>query len=567
MEHKIAVKKELKAESPELNEVLSFISAFETGNFSNELGATTDPTLKPIVEKLNSVAKRLKAKATPAPKEKIDFSILNALVENIPVAVFLKDAKDSFKVVLWNKAAEQIFEVPRAAILGKCAHDLWPKEQADFFLEVDRKVAEGGTLVDIPEEPSHSKTRGKIYLHTKKLPLKFGEDDSVRYLLCISEDISEQKLLKEKQERAEKLLAARTYEMQKLIDGVPIVISHWDKNLKNLAANMGYAKYFGKSPDDIRGMSYKDVVGSMFTTIKPFLDKALSGDVASTRTEMLLPNGEVRQTQVTFQPDIENKEVKGVFTVAVDITEEVRARKALEEERAKSLHSAKLATLGEMSAGIAHEINNPLAIVVGTMSLLPKFVNDPEKLKAKIESIKKACSRIDQIVKGLKKFSRSGDKVEFSPHSLISIVREAVTFTEFKSKRYFIPVTVTCNTEASILCNEVEIEQVLINLINNALDSLKDKAEKWVEVSVFEEQDYVILRVTDSGSGIPENIRHKIFEPFFTTKKVGEGTGLGLSISKGILDDHNAVISVVTDCPNTRFQIRFLKAEKNQSVA
>ena len=116
-----------------------------------------------------------------------------------------------------------------------------------------------------------------------------------------------------------------------------------------------------------------------------------------------------------------------------------------------------------------------------------------------------------------------------------------------------------------MICDEVEIEQVLVNLINNAIDAVKMRPERWVKVALFDDANSVVLRVTDSGSGIPENVRDKLFEPFFTTKKVGEGTGLGLSITKGILDELRATISVVADSPNTCFEIRFPCVEERRS--
>jgi PAS domain S-box-containing protein len=493
-------------------------------------------------------------------KAKLDFSILQALVENIPVAVFLKDVRDHFKIKLWNKAAEKIFEVPREVMLEKTAHDLWPKDQADLYLEADQKAMRDGILIDIPEEPSISKSRGTIYFHTKKLPLKLGDNSDSQYLLCICEDITEQKVVQRNQELAQQALAAKANEMQNLIDGVPAMLSHWNSDLKNLAANIGYAKLFGKYPSQMLGMSYQDVLGPVFAKIKPFLDKALNGEISKTSTEMLLNNGEVRHTQVTFQPDIDGGIVKGIFTVAIDITAEVQMRKALELERLKVLRTSRLASLGEMSAGIAHEISNPLAIIEGSTNLLTKFLNNPEKLISKIEAIKKSCGRISKIVSGLRKFSRSGDKIELSLHSLSAIAREVLKLTESKSKRHDTSVTMESKTDASVFCNEIEIEQVLINLINNAIDAVKTNPEKWVKVLLFDDNDSVVLRVIDSGSGIPENVRNKLFEPFFTTKKVGEGTGLGLSISKGILDEHKATITVVTDYPNTCLEVRFPKA-------
>ena len=246
-----------------------------------------------------------------------------------------------------------------------------------------------------------------------------------------------------------------------------------------------------------------------------------------------------------------------MFGLNADVTDQIKMKNELELERAKSLRNAKLASLGEMSAGVAHEINNPLAIISGAASLLSKVSQNPEKLASKIESIKKSCDRIARIVVGLRKFSRTGEKSNLQIHRLSSIASEAVTLTEIKSKRHETPVLLECSSSTLILCDEIEIEQVLVNLINNAIDAVKLNDERWVKVQMYEEAGSAVVRVTDSGSGIPEDVRNRLFDPFFTTKKTGEGTGLGLSISKGILDELKATIHILPESPNTCFEIRF----------
>ena len=456
----------------------------------------------------------------------------------------------------------------------------------------------------------------------------------------------------------------------------------------------------------MRGMHYQDVLGSLFPKVKPYLDKALAGEVATAYSEMPNPDGSKRYTQATFTPNVENHKVQGIFTIAIDITQQklselareaaqknlrksehhlrcvldsiqqgvwglnlqgevtfinhtaarllgypneseiigkpmhvlvhyqfpdgkphpieicpmydsFRSQKthqvkydvlwkkdgtsfpisyfsspimienecigsvvcfedqtgtqeleaALQLERMKSIRNSKLASLGEMSAGIAHEINNPLAIIKSSVGLLSKFVNNPEKMASKINMIQKSVERISKIVSGLRKFSRSGEALDLTLHSLHEISKEVLILTDLKSRRHSTPVTVECESQAIVRCDEVEIEQVLVNLINNAVDAVKDRSVKWVKISILEEGHSVILRVMDSGPGIPESVRNKLFEPFFTTKKIGEGTGLGLSITKGILDEHNATISILADCPNTCFEIRFPRAEEMKTAA
>ena len=253
-----------------------------------------------------------------------------------------------------------------------------------------------------------------------------------------------------------------------------------------------------------------------------------------------------------------------MYGINFDRTKEVLAERELDTERLKSIQNSKLASLGEMSAGIAHEINNPLAIISGTVRILPKYLNDPEKLKERTDMIDKSIERIAKIVRSLKKFSRVTDHVERKQVVLSQIVNEALTLTEAKAKRHATEVKISIQTSGSIYCDEIEIEQVFVNLINNAIDAVKSNRDRWVAITVIEDSIHMVVQVCDSGPGIREEIRDKLFQPFFTTKAVGEGTGLGLSIVRGILDTHLATIDVLTHMKNTCFEIRFPKSEKSE---
>lgn len=255
----------------------------------------------------------------------------------------------------------------------------------------------------------------------------------------------------------------------------------------------------------------------------------------------------------------------GYMGIARDLTEELKLQMDLELERAKSIHNAKLASLGEMSAGIAHEINNPLGIIVGNIPLLHKFKDDESKFLTKTDAILKAASKIEKIVKGLKKFSRSTATTEFKLVSLDEVIREAIVITDSKSNRHNIQVTIDTPGSLKVLCDEVEIEQVLVNLINNAIDAVKNNEDKWVKIKAFEDSGKAFIQIIDSGSGISPEVENKLFQPFFTTKPVGEGTGLGLSISKGILDQHDATLTLNRTFQNTCFEICFPRTEDSKN--
>ncbi len=298
-----------------------------------------------------------------------------------------------------------------------------------------------------------------------------------------------------------------------------------------------------------------------------FIVKAKMGISDERQWSYIHKNGQRTQVRlnITALRDTHGQKY-GYMGIGKDLTNDHKILAQLEFERSKAIRNSKLATLGEMSAGIAHEINNPLAIISGSAELLLDFLNEPAKLTSKIENIQKASDRISKIINSLKKFSRTNEKSIYTHHRLSDIVQEVIPLTEPKAKRHDTLVLFECHSNSLINCDEVEMEQVLVNLINNGIDAVKDYSVKWIKVFLFNEDDVVVIQVMDSGHGIPEKIRTKIFEPFFTTKKNGEGTGLGLSIVKGIIDEHNATIAILEGSPHTCFELRFPCVKENQNA-
>lgn len=293
------------------------------------------------------------------------------------------------------------------------------------------------------------------------------------------------------------------------------------------------------------------------------LNLALKGEKEfDTTFEISIPSGRVLNIGARGKVIRDsNGQAVMMYGMNWDRSKEVHMEQSLQQERAKSMHSAKLASLGEMAAGVAHEINNPLAVISGNVSLLSKFREDPEKFLAKTETIIRSTERIAKIVKGLRKFSRTSNGETKKPEPLAGIISEALTMTEAKANRWSAQIQVSNKTLKFIQCDALEIEQVLINLVNNSIDAVKNLKDKWIKINTFDEGDSVVLQVVDSGPCIDAQVEQKLFQPFFTTKVVGEGTGLGLSITKGILDQHQATIKLNRKFSTTCFEIRFPEAK------
>ncbi|MEE4244883.1 MAG: ATP-binding protein, partial [Kangiellaceae bacterium] len=235
--------------------------------------------------------------------------------------------------------------------------------------------------------------------------------------------------------------------------------------------------------------------------------------------------------------DKESGQLLGYATITRDMTKEKQLESALETERTKMIQASKLATLGEMAAGIAHEINNPLSIIDGAAELLSAIVDD-ENARKKIAMIEKSSGRISIIVKGLKKFSRDTPNMVKSRFSVALLIKEILSLTKHSIEKNNIQIINLIPENILVYADEIQVEQVLLNLLKNAIDANKDRDKAWTEFSIESDSSQVLIIVRDSGNGIDEATLDKIFNPFYTTKQVGKGTGLGLSISKGIAQEH-----------------------------
>ena len=248
----------------------------------------------------------------------------------------------------------------------------------------------------------------------------------------------------------------------------------------------------------------------------------------------------------------------GFVGTVEDITDKLAQRERL-------VASSKMSSLGEMASGIAHEINNPLMIIVGLCTRLKRLCGSEKEhlliLRNEVEKIESTTFRISKIINGLRNFSRNSDKDPMDCLSMIRLIEDTLELCSQRFKDHQIELMIDFGK-----CGHVEVEarpsqltQVLLNLLSNAFDAVENLPEKWVKIKLNNSGDDVFICVEDSGKGIPKEIVHKMMDPFFTTKEVGKGTGLGLSISKGIMEEHHGKLLYDESSPHTCFKIQLKK--------
>jgi len=234
-----------------------------------------------------------------------------------------------------------------------------------------------------------------------------------------------------------------------------------------------------------------------------------------------------------------------------ETTAEVQRREQeLREKQEQLVQAGKLATLGELTTGVAHELNNPLnniGLFIGNaIDLIELGVVDanPEQILHELSSAMQQVRKATEIISHLRTFGRAAS-VSYEPVVIEQVIQSARALMAEQLRLRQIEVQMHFPVEEVIVMgNPIQLEQVFINLLTNARDALASVPRKVITISCVVKTDVVELQVEDTGPGIPAELEQRIFDPFFTTKEVGAGTGLGLSITYGIIKDHQGTITV-----------------------
>lgn len=295
------------------------------------------------------------------------------------------------------------------------------------------------------------------------------------------------------------------------------------------------------------------------------LARVLSGELAVVRLEerFVHQQGHTIYVSVTFAVVERDEAGRPVHLLAhvEDLTERKRVEQELEASRAQMVSSARLSALGMMAGGIAHEINNPLAVIHGSAENISRMAESGSLQVAGLlkncNRISKTADRIARIVRSLRHVAREGSADEFRETPMREIVEETLALCAEQFRAHNIRLVVPVVDQAALVrCRETEICQVFLNLLQNAFDELVDlEGERWVKLEVTYSVGWVVLSVSDSGPGIAPENRARLMEPFFTTKPVGKGTGLGLSISRSIALAHGGTLELDKESPHTCFRL------------
>ncbi|GAC1407774.1 MAG: hypothetical protein NVSMB49_27870 [Ktedonobacteraceae bacterium] len=234
-----------------------------------------------------------------------------------------------------------------------------------------------------------------------------------------------------------------------------------------------------------------------------------------------------------------------------ETTAEVERREQeLREKQEQLVQAGKLATLGELTTGVAHELNNPLnniGLFIGNgIDLIELGLSDtqPGRILQELNSAMQQVRKATEIISHLRTFGRAAS-VSYEPVVLSQVIRRAISLMKEQLRLRQIEVQLEFSEEhVTVVGNAIQLEQVFINLLTNARDAMADVPRKVITIAYAVRGNQVDLRFCDTGPGVPMGLEQRIFDPFFTTKEVGAGTGLGLSITYGIIKEHQGTIVI-----------------------
>jgi len=341
-----------------------------------------------------------------------------------------------------------------------------------------------------------------------------------------------------------------------MADWSPCTISWIKDDLTYAGVNKTFCDVFDKLEEEFIG----EEIGAH--TNQPFLKK-FSQDLFSHSEishSIEVESGIQDELKKFYLVGTKFNDGKEAIIIGLDVTEinQLKQSVALME---------RLSSLGEMVAGIVHEINNPLTVVKNRAMMIPKYLDkgNHQKVVDSSQTISDTCDKMVKIIEGIKTFVRQGHRDPYSEAFVCDVIDEAKLLLETKLREADVTLELPSDREGALVFgNQTQIYQIFINLITNSIDAIRDLSERWIRVSVDSEGDgYVAIRFKDSGKGIPKEVQKRIFESFYTTKGQGKGTGLGLSLCKKIIEEHGGELYIDNSDSNTCFILSLPAAEKS----
>ena len=464
-------------------------------------------------------------------------ALYHSLVENVPQCIFRKDL--SGRMIFVNQRYCQMQKITPNQVLGKIDEGVYIKKLADKYRADDRWVIEtGGTLESVEDHLAASKKMIKVQVVKTPVRDAEGRITGVQGIFWdITDRIRAEQALRESEEKYRNLV-------ERANDGICIIQSEIV-----VYANLQLAKIGGYDHEDVIGTRYFDYVcKDELKTAQDKYERHVSGEEVSQYYESAMRHHDGRRVEVEINAGLITYEGQHASLVFVrDITARKRAEEALRERDNALAHVSRLTTMGEMVAGIAHEINQPLYAIGNyatacARTLESNGTDTMEKLHGWMRQISKQASRAGGILRRLSDFSRKST-IHHSLSDLNDLIAESCELLNLDARRRQVSVQFDLAPSLpAIEVDAIQIQQVIVNLLQNAYEATAyiDLRPHEVTVRSQVKENSIKISIEDNGPGLPHGDVDKLFEAFFTTKP--HGLGMGLAISRTIIKAHGGRI-------------------------
>ena len=461
--------------------------------------------------------------------------------------------------VTWDEGHRLLYEVREKRYTGNLDH--WytlihPDDRVRLKVEIENCRLDKGDLDSHYRLPlNHSSEK---YIRIIAIKVR-NENHEVTGLIGLNWDVTHEHKLQVDLNNSKVFL-------EKILDAIPDPIFIKDAEHRTVFANKEFVKLAGKEKKDLVGKLDSDFLAEKVAQVYWQQDEMVMNTEKSYQYEENVTNPEgVSKQLLTKKTSLKISDSERVLVGVIrDITEIKNIQNSLVEQ-------SKMASLGEMAAEIAHEINNPLMIIQAKAQILQEKLAtkgapfDLKKLASDLSAIENNSIRIDKIIQSLKSVSRKSDRDPFEQVSIRKIIDEAVEISKERLNKSQISFDYSFDDiidyDYKILARSSEIVQVLVNLFNNSFDAVKMTPQPWIKICLFLKGDRFQIEVVDSGESISAEVVSKMMQPFFTTKTAGSGTGLGLSVSKQIIKNHNGELFYDENSKHTKFIFQLKRSE------
>ncbi len=393
-----------------------------------------------------------------------------------------------------------------------------------------------------------------------------GEDGGFRGYRGSGSDVT-------KEVEALEALRVSEEQLRLVTDSLPVLICYMDRECRYLFANKTCAEWYARPREKIVGHEASEIHGESFANFKPHIERVLAGESVTFELTNTYNDGRRRDVQLIYVPHFSDSgKVDGFIALAEDTTER-RLIEAEREQAKRALHDretrlhelqrqldqvSRLHALGQLSSALAHELNQPLAAIVNYVSagarLLDRDEAQRERIRELLEKAVTQAGRAGDVIRRLRGLFESGER-EAAPHDINEVVEDAAALALIDTPARGIAFDLRLAQDLpTVMIDRIQIQQVVLNLVRNAVDALQgeDRRSLVIETAQGPDQE-VIVSISDSGPGLPDEIAARLFEPFVSSK--ANGMGLGLSISQRIIDAHEGRIWTESVKPQgTRFR-------------